>query len=97
MHHRTQSGVRLQRIERAHELGRMSAHDREERRDRVHDAGHAAKRQRRCAEARNLPIGRVHERTYQVHGIGRGLLAVVVVIKRVEARREPECGHVRSA
>ena len=59
-------------------------HDREQRVDRVEHARDAAERQRRRAEARDLPIARVRERPYAVDGIARRLFAVVVAIERVE-------------
>ena len=46
------------RIEAAHELRRMRTHHRQQRLDRLQHAGHAAKRERRGAEADDLAVRR---------------------------------------
>ena len=59
---------------------------RDERLDGVEHAGHAPERQRRGAEADDLAVRRVAVAPDDLDRIGRGVLAVVVLIERVQPR-----------
>jgi hypothetical protein len=86
--HRAQRRVRLLRVEAAYELGGVRSDDREQGGNRLHDAGDTAERQRTCAEAGDLTVCRAAERPYEVDGIARGVLAVVLPVQPVERRLE---------
>jgi hypothetical protein len=74
----------------------VRAEDPEQRVDRIEDARDPAERQRRGAEAGHFPIGGVGIRAHPVHGIARGVLAVVGAVESGQWFAKRRVGHPRS-
>ena len=95
MHHRAKLRMRRRGIEAANVSGWTRPHDSEQRGDRIDDAGDAAERERGGAEAGDFPIRRIRVRPHEMHRIGGGFLAVVIVIERIETNRKFKGGSSR--
>jgi len=81
------------RIERSDEGRWTGAHDREQRFDRLEDAGDATKGKRGRAERDDFAIIRRHVAPDNVHGIGSGVDVIKRSIEIFEPRRQVPPGH----
>ena len=88
MDHCAQLGMRLTRIEAAHEGCRTRTHDSQQSADRLQDARDATEGESPGTKRRDLPIAPIREGANEVDGIARRILAVVLLIEQVERPSE---------